>query len=68
MALEFEWDTAKAELNLKEHGVSFDDATTVFRDPLSITIVDPDHSDFEHRFRYWHFSSWAVACYIVHGA
>jgi uncharacterized protein len=50
MALEFEWDPAKAELNFKEHGVSFDDATTVFRDPLSITIVDPDHSDFEDRF------------------
>ena len=38
MALEFEWDPAKAELNLKEHGVSFDEATTVFRDTLSITI------------------------------
>jgi hypothetical protein len=50
MALEFEWDPAKAELNLKEHGVSFDEATTVFRDTLSITIVDPDHSDSEDRF------------------
>ena len=50
MALEFEWDPAKAELNLKEHGVSFDEATTVFRDTLSITISDPDHSDSEDRF------------------
>jgi uncharacterized DUF497 family protein len=50
MALEFEWDQAKAELNFKEHGVSFDEATTVFRDPLSITIPDPDHSDSEDRF------------------
>ena len=50
MALEFEWDPAKAELNLKEHGVSFDEATTVFRDTLSITIADPDHSDSEDRF------------------
>jgi len=50
MALEFEWDPRKAELNLKEHGVSFDDATTVFRDTLSITIADPDHSDSEDRF------------------
>ena len=39
-----------AELNLKEHGVSFDEATTVFRDKLSITISDPDHSDSEDRF------------------
>jgi uncharacterized DUF497 family protein len=50
MALEFEWDPVKAELNLKEHGVSFDEATTIFRDTLSITISDPDHSDYEHRF------------------
>jgi uncharacterized protein len=50
MALEFEWDRAKAELNVKEHGVCFDEATTVFRDPLSITISDPDHSDSEDRF------------------
>jgi uncharacterized protein len=50
MALEFDWDPAKAELNLKEHGVSFDEATTIFRDTLSITIADPDHSDSEDRF------------------
>ena len=50
MALEFEWDPAKAKLNLKDHGVSFDEATTVFRDTLSITIADPDHSDSEDRF------------------
>ena len=50
MALEFEWDPAKAEANLKDHGVSFDEATTVFRDTLSITISDPDHSDSEDRF------------------
>jgi uncharacterized protein len=50
MALEFEWDSAKADANLKEHGVSFDEATTVFRDALSITISDPDHSGSEVRF------------------
>ena len=50
MALEFEWDPAKAEANLKDHGVSFEEATTVFRDTLSITISDPDHSDSEDRF------------------
>jgi uncharacterized protein len=50
MALDFEWDPAKAEANLKEHGVSFDEATTIFRDTLSITISDPDHSDSEDRF------------------
>ncbi|MGZ8425052.1 MAG: BrnT family toxin [Candidatus Binatia bacterium] len=50
MALDFEWDPAKAEANLKEHGVSFDEATTIFRDTRSITISDPDHSDSEDRF------------------
>ena len=50
MALEFEWDPRKPERNLKDHGVSFDEATTVFRDTLSITIADPDHSDSEDRF------------------
>ena len=50
MALEFEWDPDKAKRNLKEHGVSFDDATTVLRDTLSITISDPDYSDSESRF------------------
>ena len=50
MGLEFEWNPAKAERNLQEHGVSFDDATTVFRDTLSVTISDPDHSGSENRF------------------
>jgi len=50
MALEFEWDPVKAELNLREHRVSFDEATTIFRDTLSITISDPDHSGYEDRF------------------
>jgi len=50
MALDFEWDPVKAELNLREHRVSFDEATTIFRDTLSITISDPDHSGYEDRF------------------
>jgi uncharacterized DUF497 family protein len=50
MTLEFEWNSDKARRNLKDHGVSFDEATTVFRDTLSITVADPDHSDSENRF------------------
>jgi uncharacterized DUF497 family protein len=50
MALEFEWDPGKAAYNQKEHGVSFDEATTVFQDTLSITIGDPEHSESENRF------------------
>ncbi|HJP83123.1 MAG TPA: BrnT family toxin [Fimbriimonadaceae bacterium] len=45
----FEWDTAKASANLKRHGISFEQAATVFEDPWAITYVDPDHSDVELR-------------------
>lgn len=50
MALNFEWDAEKASANLRKHGVTFEEATTVFGDPLSITIPDPDHSELETRF------------------
>jgi len=46
----FEWDRAKAEDNVAKHGVSFGEATTALRDPLSTTGVDPDHSFGEERF------------------
>ena len=50
MGLTFEWDEAKASENLRKHGVSFAEASTVFADPLSRTIPDPLHSDEEDRF------------------
>jgi uncharacterized protein len=50
MDAEFEWDTEKAESNLKKHGVSFEEAATVFFDPLSLTIPDPLHSEEANRF------------------
>ena len=50
MGLVFEWDPAKAGTNLRKHGVAFEEAVTVFGDPLSITIGDPLHSAGEHRF------------------
>ena len=46
----FEWDSEKAKTNIKIHRVSFDEASTVFGDPLSLTIYDPLHSDEEIRF------------------
>ena len=46
----FEWDPQKAQSNLRKHGVSFDDAATVFQDSLSLTGADPDHSLSEDRF------------------
>jgi len=48
--MEFEWDDAKARVNLRKHGISFGDATSAFYDALSVTILDPDHFAGEHRF------------------
>ncbi len=45
----FEWDQAKAEANLSKHDVSFEEALTVFADPLAKIFDDPDHSLDEHR-------------------
>lgn len=49
MAPEFEWDAQKAEENLKKHGVAFEEALTVFADPLANIFDDPDHSAHEQR-------------------
>ena len=50
MSLAFEWDEEKAKKNLKKHRVSFEEASTVFGDPLALTIPDPLHSEEEDRF------------------
>ncbi len=49
MDLDFEWDVAKAEANARKHGVTFSEAVTAFRDPLSVTVPDPRHSLREER-------------------
>jgi uncharacterized DUF497 family protein len=46
----FEWDEQKAAINLARHGVSFNEAETVFADPLFIDFYDPDHSSEENRY------------------
>lgn len=46
----FEWDDEKAKANLRKHKVGFEEAETVFDDPLSVAISDPDHSKSERRF------------------
>ena len=48
--MEFEWDEQKAARNLAKHGVTFQEAATVFGDPLALTASDPDHSNDEDRF------------------
>ncbi len=57
MPLTFEWDQSKSERNETEHGITFDEAKTVFNDPFAITIDDPDHSYSEYRFIDIGFSS-----------
>lgn len=49
MSITFEWDASKAARNMNKHGVSFDEATTVFQDPLAAILDDEDHSSVEHR-------------------
>jgi uncharacterized DUF497 family protein len=48
--LTFEWDKRKEASNIRKHGVSFHEASTVFLDPLSMTFYDPDHAEDEDRY------------------
>jgi len=48
--LRFTWDSDKSKANAKKHGVSFDEAQTVFSDEKALLLDDPDHSDTEDRF------------------
>jgi uncharacterized DUF497 family protein len=47
--MRFEWDPAKATSNIRKHGISFDEAVTVFKDPLAFIFDDESHSEQEHR-------------------
>lgn len=65
--MEFEWDREKAKKNDRKHKVSFDEAMTVFYDPLSATFDDPDHSVDEQRLiTVGYFFSWTFACSLTY--
>lgn len=64
--MEFEWDTDKAARNRDKHGVSFEEAATVFGDPLAITYDDPDHSDVEDRYLTFGHSSQGILLVVSH--
>jgi len=64
--VQFEWDPKKARQNIKKHGVSFDEAVTVFYDPLSATFSDPDHSVGEQRYITIGFSSHGLLLVVAH--
>ena len=66
MALRFEWDPTKAVANVAKHGVSFDEAATVFADPLSATVPDPDHSLGEERLIIFGMSSRGRVLVVMH--
>lgn len=54
--MNFDWDPKKAEANLRKHGVSFDEAATVFLDPMALSGPDPEHSVAEERYITFGFS------------
>jgi uncharacterized DUF497 family protein len=64
--MRFEWDPEKARQNVKKHGISFDEAATVFYDPLAATFSDPDHSVGESRFITIGFSSQHRLLVVAH--
>ena len=64
--MQFEWDRGKEKRNRRKHGVSFDEAVTVFYDPLSATFDDPDHSFSEHRLITIGFSSHGQLFVVSH--
>ena len=65
-SLHFEWDEPKAKANIKKHGVSFDEAKTVFLDERARLISDPDHSENEERFVLLGYSSGLKLLVVCH--
>ena len=64
--MEFEWDLRKAAANARKHGVHFEEAMTVFGDPLAVTFDDPDHSVSERRFLTFGVSAKGRLLVVVH--
>lgn len=64
--LKFEWDKAKAAANLVKHGVSFEEAASIFGDALALTFPDPDHSVAEKRWLSFGTSSEQRLLLVVH--
>lgn len=66
MQLEFEWNAVKAVENLKNHKIGFEEAKTIFNDPLLLTFPDSEHSDYEHRSISIGVSSHSRIVLVVH--
>ena len=66
MGLSFEWDARKARANLKKHGVSFEEAKTIFNDPQALTFPDSEHSNGEQRYLSIGLSARGRVLVVVH--
>ena len=64
--LKFEWDQEKAARNVVKHGVSIDEAVSVFGDTLALTFADTDHSELEGRSRTYGMSNKSRLLVVVH--
>jgi len=64
--IRFEWDENKNRINLRKHGVSFDEAKTVFYDDAALVIDDPEHSEEEERFIILGLSTQANLLVVCH--
>lgn len=64
--IEFEWDQAKASANLRKHGVSFEEAQTVFYDEFAVQFFDDEHSGEEERFLLLGMSTGAQLLLVCH--
>lgn len=63
---QFEWDYQKADRNRQKHGISFEEAVTVFSDPMALTFLDTDHSETEDRSRTYGISNKGRLLVVVH--
>lgn len=62
----FDWDENKNQINQKKHGISFEEASTVFFDESAILFDDPEHSEYEERFLLLGMSETANVCIVCH--
>lgn len=66
MNMKFEWDFRKAIINIEKHGVTFEEASTVFDDEFAILFDDPDHSENEDRYIILGLSAYANVILVCH--
>ena len=64
--MDCEWDPDKAASNFEKHGISFDEAATIFSDPLALTFDDPGHSQGEYRYLSFGVSSTGRSLVVAH--